>query len=117
MPQCGGTKRDGSRCVAVVDTISSYCYHHDPTLAEKRRRVAARGGKSAANQEIRTTKDQIRGIIAKVYRGQVDRNDATAIFAGYRVLLDYIRLERAVKVEDELAFELEEIKRERSISS
>jgi hypothetical protein len=41
-----------------------------------------------------------------------DRNKARVMFTGWSVLLDYIKLERNAKVEDELAAELEEVKRE-----
>jgi hypothetical protein len=51
-----------------------------------------------------------------VYAGTTDRDIAAVMLQLYRVLLEYIKLERAVRVEDELVFELAEIKRERGIS-
>jgi hypothetical protein len=70
-----------------------------------------RGGRAKANQEIRTIKDEIKATIEDVKAG-FDRNKARVMFTGWSVLLDYIKLERNAKVEDELAAELEEVKRE-----
>jgi len=39
------------------------------------------------------------------------------MFTGWGVLLDYIKLERGIRVEDELAAEIEELKRERGYAS
>ena len=47
-----------------------------------------------------------------VKTGELDRNDAAVMIQGYRVLKDLIALERQVKETDELAAEIEELKRE-----
>jgi len=47
-----------------------------------------------------------------VKSGTRDRNDATAIFQGYRVLKDLIELERRVKETDQLAAELKQLQEE-----
>ena len=52
-------------------------------------------------------------MIGEVKAGELDRNDAAVMIQGYRALKDFIALERSVKVEDELAAELEELRRER----
>jgi hypothetical protein len=62
---------------------------------------------------VRTIKEEIRSVISDVKDGELDRNDAAVMIQGYRALKDFIALERSVKVEDELAAELEELKRER----
>ena len=43
--------------------------------------------------------------------GELDRSDAAVMIQGYRVLKDLIALERHVKETDELAAEIEELKR------
>jgi hypothetical protein len=45
-----------------------------------------------------------------VKAGKRNRNDATAIFQGYRVMRDLIELERRVKETDELAADIQAIK-------
>jgi hypothetical protein len=52
MPLCPGIKRDGGRCTVVVEPPHTHCYHHDPATADKRRRVAAKGGKGKASREL-----------------------------------------------------------------
>jgi hypothetical protein len=56
-------------------------------------------------------------VISDVKAGDLDRNDAAVMIQGYRALKDFIALERGIRVEDELAAELEEIRRERGQAS
>jgi hypothetical protein len=62
---------------------------------------------------VRAIKEEIKTVISDVKAGDLDRNDAAVMIQGYRALKDFIALERSVKVEDELAAELEELRRER----
>jgi hypothetical protein len=62
---------------------------------------------------VRAIKEEIKTVISDVKAGDLDRNDAGVMIQGYRALKDFIALERSVKVEDELAAELEELRRER----
>ena len=112
MVHCAGTKRDGSPCTATVEPPQTYCWWHDPKNAEERRRAASRGGRSRPSREVRTIKEEIREAIASVKDGSLDRNTARAMFTGYSVLLDYIKLERGVYLEEELAARLEALKSE-----
>jgi hypothetical protein len=83
-----------------------------PKNAEERRRAASRGGRSRPSREVRLIKDEIKDTIAGVKDGSLDRNIARAMFSGYSVLLDYIKLERGVFLEEELAARLEALKGE-----
>ena len=112
MIQCAGTKRDGSPCTATVEPPQSHCWWHDPKNAAERRRAASRGGRSRPSREVRLIKEEIKDTIAGVKDGSLDRNTARAMFTGYSVLLDYIKLERGVYVEEELAARLEALKGE-----
>jgi hypothetical protein len=51
-------------------------------------------------------------VIADVKAGELDRNDTAVMIQGYRALKDFIALERQVRETDELAAEIEELKRE-----
>ena len=117
MTQCAGTKRDGSPCTATVEPPQTYCWWHDPANASERRRTASRGGRSRPSREVRTVKEEIREAIAGVKDGSLDRNAARAKFSGYSVLLDYIKLERGVYLEEELAARLEALKGEHADAS
>jgi hypothetical protein len=62
--------------------------------------------------EVRDLKEEIRNLIADVRSGRIDRNDAGVIIQAYRALKDLIELERRMKETDQLAAEIEELKRE-----
>jgi hypothetical protein len=114
---CRAAKANGEPCRGTAAGPHGFCWAHAPENAEARRRAASRGGKGKANREVRDLKDRVRAVIADVRAGDLDRNDAAAMLQGYRVLLDYIKLERGIRVEDELAAEIEELKRERGRAS
>jgi len=57
-------------------------------------------------------KEELRALKDDLLRGSVDRNDAAVVVQVYRVLKDLIELERRVKETDQLAIEIEELKRE-----
>ncbi len=56
-------------------------------------------------------------MIGDVKSGDLDRNDAGVMIQGYRALKDFIELERRVKETDDLAAEIEELKREYDAAS
>jgi hypothetical protein len=117
MVQCAGTKRDGAPCTATVEPPQTYCWWHDPKNSAERRRAASRGGRSRPSREVRAIKEEIRDAIAGVKDGSLDRNTARAMFTGYSVLLDYIKLERGVYVEEDLAARVRELQGERPHAS
>jgi hypothetical protein len=110
--QCSFIKPSGERCKGTATGQNGLCWAHDPANAEKRRRVASRGGRGRSNREITILKEEIKGVITDVKAGDLDRNDAAVMIQGYRALKDFIALERQVKETDELAAEIEELKRE-----
>src|SRR5918995_3386335 len=112
MNRCRGTRRNGERCTQTVEPPNAYCWHHAPERAEERRRAASRAGRSRPSTEVRTIKEEIKSVISEVKAGELDRNDAAVMIQGYRALKDLISLERQVKETDELAAEIEELKRE-----
>jgi hypothetical protein len=116
MRQCSGIKAEGSRCTQSVEPPETYCWHHTPKRAEERRRAASRGGRSRPSTEVRTIKDEIKTVITDVKTGDLDRNDAAVMIQGYRALKDFIALERQVKETDELAAEIQELKREYGVA-
>jgi len=65
---------------------------------------------------VRAIKDEIKAVIADVKTGDLDRNDAAVMIQGYRALKDFIALERQVRETDELAAEIEELKREYGVA-
>ena len=117
MARCAGNKGDGSRCTTIVHGEQQYCYWHDPGRAGERSRNASKGGKARAGREVSVLKGEVRDVIAKVESGALDRNAAAVMLQGYRTLRDFIELERRVHETDELAREIEELKREQRQAS
>ena len=114
--QCGFIKASGERCRGTATGSHGLCWAHDPANAKQRRRAASRGGRGKANREVAGLKEEIKSVIADVKAGELDRNDAAVMIQGYRVLKDLIALERKVKETDELAAEIEELKREYGVA-
>ena len=112
MNQCRSNKRNGEPCTLPAKGPNGYCWAHSPQHASERRRAASRAGRSKPSREVRAIKEEIREAIASVKDGSLDRNTARAMFTGYSVLLDYIKLERGVYLEEELAARLEALKSE-----
>ena len=112
MGVCRATKANGEACKAPATGPQGLCWAHAPENAEKRRRMASKAARSKGNREVAALKEEIKAVIADVRAGGVDRNAAAVMLQGYRALRDFIELERRVKETDELAAEIEELKRE-----
>jgi hypothetical protein len=112
MSTCAGITRQGQRCTLSAQGSSGMCWLHDPARADQRHRHASKAARSKGNKEIATLKEEIKRVIADVKGGDLDRNDAAVMIQGYRALKDFIALERQVRETDELAAEIEELKRE-----
>ncbi len=116
MTACAGITRAGGRCTLPASTNNGLCWLHDPARTDQRQRHASRAARSKGNGEVSTLKEEIKGVIASVRAGDLDRNDAAVMIQGYRALKDFIALERQVKETDELATEIEELKREYGVA-
>jgi hypothetical protein len=117
MNQCSATKPNGERCTLPANGPQGVCWAHAPEHREKRRKNASKAAKAKGNKEVAIIKEEIKTAIAEVRNGDMDRNKARAMFTGWGVLLDYIRLERQVYLEEDLAVRIEELKRERGNAS
>ena len=109
MVGCGGTTRDGRQCTATVEPPNAYCWWHDPANAAERKRAAAKGGKSKPNREVRAYKQEVKSLIAAVENGGQDRADAAVMLQGYRLLKDFVELERKVRELDDLEARIEQL--------
>jgi hypothetical protein len=105
MSQCAGIKRAGGRCEVVVSGQQTYCYHHDPDQAQKRKRSASKGGKSKPNRELAAIKRRLIKLAEAVLNGT--QNRASAAVAGQ--LLNTVI--RAVGVELKVREQLDLIER------
>jgi hypothetical protein len=117
MSACSGITRDGRRCTLPADPTSGMCWLHDPARAPERHRHASKAARSKGNKEVAALKDELKTVIADVRAGDLDRNDAAVMVQAYRALKDFIELERRVRETDDLAAEIEDLKREYGVAS
>jgi len=109
--RCFGIKRNGEPCTMPANGPDGYCWAHSPEHADQRRRAAQKAGRAKPTAEVALIKEEIKAAIAGVQKGALDRNKARAMFTGYGVLLDYIKLERGIYVEEDLARRIKELRR------
>jgi hypothetical protein len=113
MPRCAGKKGDGSPCERIVSASQTFCYAHDPSYAEDRKRAASKAAKSPArsrsNSEIREIKGRLKDLYSAVLEGRAER---AAAAVGNQILntqLRAIELERRLHEQDELEERLDEL--------
>jgi len=107
MDRCQGIKRDGGRCTAPAQPGSSFCYNHDPTHAEKRKRNASRAGKSHSSREITHLKTLLSDLTDKVLEGSLETARAAVANQLINTHLRAIEIERKIKEADELEARIE----------
>jgi len=107
MPRCAATKPDGSPCERIVGASQSYCYAHDPVNADKRRRDAARAGRSTPSGELKEVKGLLKKLTQQVLSGELQTSSAAVANQLVNTRLRAIELERKWKEIEELEGRLE----------
>ena len=86
MARCVHRHADNSQCKRIVETGKPYCYSHDPSRQEERKRNARKGGRRAgrgrpspATAELVRLQSHFEGLADKVLTGEVDRGDAAVV--------------------------------------
>jgi hypothetical protein len=116
MDVCRATKANGEPCTLPAVGSHGFCWAHAPENAEKRRRAASRAARAKGNREVALLKEELKSLKDDVLAGTVDRNDAAVVVRIYAVIKDFVELERRMKETDQLAAEIEELKREYGIA-
>ncbi len=109
MPRCAATKPDGSPCERIVGASQSYCYAHDPSNADRRRRDAARAGRSTPNAELKEVKGLLKRLTQQVLSGDLGTSSAAVANQLLNTRLRAIELERKWKEIEELEARLEAV--------
>ena len=97
MRKCGAIKANGERCGRIVGASQVYCYAHDPANADKRKRDAAKAGRSTPNVELKEIKASIKDLTERVLRGEVETGPAAIANQLTNTHLRIIELERRWK--------------------
>ena len=101
-------KAGWGRCTIIVAPPDTYCYQHDPSRSEERKRNASKGGKSrGAPKEIADLKNQLKDLADGVLSSKIERADAVVVNQILNTRARLIELERKVRETDELEARLE----------
>lgn len=114
--RCEAITQAGSRCRLDATPGATWCYSHDPSRVEERRRNARKAGRSGGNgrsgaSELAGIKRDIRGVLDGVLDGQIDRGAGSCAAQLLNVLLRAVELERRIKETDQLQGRLEQLER------
>ena len=109
MPRCIAIKPDGSPCERIVGASQSYCFAHDPANADKRRRNAAKAGRSTPNAELKEVKGLLKRLTQQVLAGDLGTAPATVANQLLNTRLRALELERKWKEIQELEGRLEAV--------
>jgi hypothetical protein len=113
MPRCAGKKADGTPCERIVSASHEYCYAHDPSYAEDRKKAASKAARSPAKSrsttEIREIKGRLKDLYAAVLEGRAERAAAAVANQIANTHLRAIELERRVREQEELEERLDEL--------
>jgi hypothetical protein len=113
MPRCAGKKGDGTPCERIVGSSQEYCYAHDPSYAEDRKKAASKAARSPAKSrsttEIREIKGRLKDLYAAVLEGRAERAAAAVANQIANTQLRGIELERRIREQDELEGHFDEL--------
>jgi hypothetical protein len=109
MARCAATKPDGSPCERIVGASQRYCYAHDPANADKRKRDAAKAGRSTPNAELKEVKGLLKKLTQQVLSGELGTSSAAVANQLINTRLRAIELERKWKEIEELEVRLEAV--------
>lgn len=115
MPRCAAFKPDNSPCERIVAPSHTYCYAHDPSRSEQRRRAASKAAKSKPNPELAHIKQTLKDLAQDLLEGRVGRADAAVVSQLYNVLLRTLEVERKIREQDELAERLDELEKSKHL--
>jgi hypothetical protein len=111
MPRCAGIKRDGGQCTAIVNGSQTYCYQHDPSRADERRRNASKAARAKPSRELAEIKGKLSELADGVLEGAVERGTGAVVSQILNVLLRAVSVELKVREVEELEGRLEELER------
>ncbi len=116
MAQCGAFKRNGERCTLPAKGENGFCWAHSPENAEQRRRTASKAGRSKASRAIKELHQLLEDLTQRVIDGKLETPRGAVANQLIQTRIKLLEFERKSHETDELAEELERIKREFRVS-
>ncbi len=90
---CSATKADGQPCTLPRAGQHGLCWAHAPENADKRRRVASRGGRGKATKRVAVLWDEVRSVIEGVESERLSPPQANSMVRAYTTLVALSRLD------------------------
>jgi hypothetical protein len=115
--RCAGAKPSGEPCERIVGAKQEFCFSHDPTKVEARRKVASKAGKSSKGGDINAVKNKLRQLADDVLTGEVPKGEGSVAAQILGVYLRACETELKVKQQTEFEERLEELERSFAESS
>jgi hypothetical protein len=112
--KCGGFKRTGEPCTVTVEPPQLYCWWHDPSYSEERKRAASKGGKAKASPLTRELHRQLETLAEDVANGDLAPYRAAVIVQALNARIRLLETERRIAEQEDLLARLEELERIRS---
>ncbi len=91
--RCTANKANGEACTLPATGQHGLCWAHAPENAEKRRRVASRGGRGKAAKRVSVLWDEVRGVIEGVESERLSPPQANSMVRAYTTLIALSRLD------------------------
>ncbi len=104
---CLANKRDGFPCAVPATGADGYCWAYDPANADRRRRIAGRGGRGRSGGELPDLKRQLKDLAADVLKGGVETGRAAVANQLLNTVIRAIEQERKQSELEEMAQRLE----------
>jgi hypothetical protein len=117
MKQCAAIKHDGGRCGRMVSVARDYCYAHDPSRQEERKRNATLGGKTKSAGEVARVKAHLQALADSTLEGETDTRVAAVVTQIWNTYLSALRTEMKAKELEEHEMRLAELERLASLQS
>jgi hypothetical protein len=118
--RCEALKGDGTRCQARAMEGSTWCYGHDPSRAEERKRNATRGGRAGGRGrgsllDTDQAKRHVKSLVGRLISGDVPRDVAVGAFMGINCLMRVLEQERRLVEQHELTERIEALERRQRV--
>jgi CRISPR/Cas system-associated exonuclease Cas4 (RecB family) len=113
LARCHGTKPDGTPCERIVSTSQEYCFAHDPSKVEARRKAASKGGKRAGRArpmaELADLKAQLSDLYTSVLTDMIEPKTGAVLAQITNAQIRITEVELKVREQQELEVCLEEL--------
>ncbi len=108
--QCSGITRNGARCARSAEGPNGFCWLHDPTRSEDRKRAARAGGRArSSSQEVQQIKARLSELADDVLKRKVQTKIGAVTAQILNTLLRAVSVELKAREQEEIEARLAEL--------